>query len=39
MDGMGGWSETFSGDDDPSNEEVIRKIDELWKKVQDSFTT
>jgi hypothetical protein len=39
MDGMGGWSETFSGDDDPSNEEVIGKIDELWKIVQDSFTS
>jgi hypothetical protein len=35
MDGMGGWSETFSDDDEPSNLEVIAKIDKVWAAVQE----
>jgi hypothetical protein len=39
MDGMGGWSETFSDDDEPSNIEVIAKIDKVWAEVQEKHTS
>ena len=39
MDGMGGWSETFSDDDEPSNIEVIAKIDKVWAEVQEKHNS
>jgi hypothetical protein len=39
MDGMGGWSETFSDEDEPSNLQILAQIDQIWFEVQSNHNS